>query len=131
MKTHRTLLSFAVFALLSAPAVAQKMTGPHPAPEIPAPQLLETTGLFLQRFAKVGDDLFITGQPTQEGLRELKKRGVTNRYVSQFAHRYQLTGIGSRRVVDSSQLERSHSLPPRFSVQCGFNERSCSRPRLR
>ena len=77
MKTHRTLLSFAVFALLSAPAVAQKMPGPHPAPEIPAPQLLETTGVLLQRFAKVGDDLFITGQPKQAGLRELKKRGVT------------------------------------------------------
>ena len=77
MLIRRTLTIAAALALISIPAAAQKMTGPHPAAAIPAPQLLETSGLFLQRFAKVGDDVFISGQPTQEGLRELKKRGVT------------------------------------------------------
>lgn len=77
MRLSQILIVPAALAMISLPAAAQRLTGPHRADPIPAPQLLETTGLFLQRFAKVGDDLFITGQPTQEGLRELKKRGVT------------------------------------------------------
>lgn len=77
MRIQRTLVAVAALAVLSLPAAAQKMTGPHPTGAIPAPVLMDTTGLFLQRFAKVGDDLFISGQPTENGLRELKKRGVT------------------------------------------------------
>jgi len=77
MRIQRTLVAVAALAVLSLPAAAQKMTGAHPAGAIPAPVLMDTTGLFLQRFAKVGDDLFISGQPTENGLRELKKRGVT------------------------------------------------------
>lgn len=77
MRIHRTLIVTAALGSISMPAAAQKMTGPHPTGAIPAPVLMDTTGLFLQRFAKVGDDLFISGQPTENGLRELKKRGVT------------------------------------------------------
>jgi uncharacterized protein (TIGR01244 family) len=33
--------------------------------------------LFQERYAKVGDDLFIAGQPTERALRELKAQGVT------------------------------------------------------
>jgi protein tyrosine phosphatase (PTP) superfamily phosphohydrolase (DUF442 family) len=77
MPIQRTLMAAAALAVISIPAAAQKMTGPHPAGAIPTPVLMDTTGLFLQRFAKVGDDLFISGQPTENGLRELKKRGVT------------------------------------------------------
>jgi uncharacterized protein (TIGR01244 family) len=77
MRLERTLLTVAALATISLPAAAQKLTGAHPAGAIPTPVLMDTTGLFLQRFAKVGDDLFISGQPTEQGLRELKKRGVT------------------------------------------------------
>lgn len=77
MRIQRTIVLAAALAVISLPAAAQKMTGPHPTGAIPAPVLMDTTGLFLQRFAKVGDDLFISGQPTESGLRELKKRGVT------------------------------------------------------
>ncbi len=62
---------------VSIPASAQRMTGAHPAGAIPSPELMDTTGLFNSRFAKVGDDLFIAGQPTERGLREAKARGVT------------------------------------------------------
>lgn len=77
MRIQRTIVLAAALAVISLPAAAQRMTGPHPTGAIPAPVLMDTTGLFLQRFAKVGDDLFISGQPTENGLRELKKRGVT------------------------------------------------------
>ena len=77
MPIQRALLTVAALAVISAPGAAQKLTGPHPTGAIPAPVLMDTTGLFFQRFAKVGDDLYISGQPTENGLRELKKRGVT------------------------------------------------------
>jgi uncharacterized protein (TIGR01244 family) len=38
---------------------------------------LPIDGLFQARFASVGDDLFIAGQPTEKALRDLKARGVT------------------------------------------------------
>ncbi len=44
---------------------------------VPAPVLLPTDGLFQERYARVGDDLFIAGQPTERALRELKAQGVT------------------------------------------------------
>lgn len=74
IRIQRLLAVFATLAAASIPAAAQRMTGAHPAGVVPKPELLDTTGLFLQRFAKVGDDLFISGQPTEQGLRELQKR---------------------------------------------------------
>ena len=75
---RRIPIVVAVAATLVGAAVhAQKVTGPNPKGAIPQPVLLDTTGLFRARFAKVGDDLFIGGQPTEAGLREAQKRGVT------------------------------------------------------
>ncbi len=61
----------------STSAHAQRMTGASPAAVVPTPELLDTTGLFQDRFAKVGDDFFVAGQPTEKALREMKARGVT------------------------------------------------------
>jgi uncharacterized protein (TIGR01244 family) len=77
MRIQQFVATAVMLAVGAAPAAAQKMTGAHPTGAIPMPVLMDTTSLFLQRFAKVGDDLFISGQPTENGLRELKKRGVT------------------------------------------------------
>lgn len=66
-----------IAALAFEPAAGQQLRGLHPPATVPAAVLLDTTGLFRDRFAKVGDDVFITGQPTERGLRELKARGVT------------------------------------------------------
>jgi uncharacterized protein (TIGR01244 family) len=77
MRFRRHLAVVVMLAAASIPAMAQRVTGAHPASPVPMPELLDTTGLFLQRFAKVGDDLYISGQPTEQGLRELQKRGVT------------------------------------------------------
>jgi uncharacterized protein (TIGR01244 family) len=76
-RIRRFLMAFVALTAASTPAAGQRMTGAHPAGSVPGPELLDTTGLFNSRFAKVGDDLFIAGQPTERGLRELKSRGVT------------------------------------------------------
>jgi uncharacterized protein (TIGR01244 family) len=71
----------AVSVIMSATAAgicgAQHLTGPHPTGEVPAPVALDNPGLFQDKFSSVGDDVFISGQPTEKGLRELKSRGVT------------------------------------------------------
>ena len=68
-----------IAALAAVPAVgsAQRLTGPSPSREIPAPVLHDNTGLFQDKFASVGDDMFIGGQPTERALRELAAKGVT------------------------------------------------------
>jgi uncharacterized protein (TIGR01244 family) len=75
------IIGLAAFAAMSAvvPAVsgAQRLTGPNPTGEVPAPVALETRGLFQDKFARVGDDVFISGQPTQQALRDLHAQGVT------------------------------------------------------
>lgn len=71
----RILSALLVSAALAAPAAAQKIvgtTGP-----VPAPVALDITGLFQEKYASVGDDLFIGGQPTEKALRDLKAKGVT------------------------------------------------------
>lgn len=63
--------------LLANTLGAQKIAGPTSKVAPPAPVLLDSAGLFLAVFAKVGDDMFIGGQPTERALRELKAQGVT------------------------------------------------------
>ena len=66
------LLSFAARA-----SEAQRITGTSPAKQIPAPVALDNRGLFQEKLARVGDDVFIGGQPTERALRELHDQGVT------------------------------------------------------
>jgi uncharacterized protein (TIGR01244 family) len=75
---HRLTAATALSLLLvAAPAAAQKLTGPAPTATPPAPVALDTAGMFLAKFAKVGDDVYIGGQPTERALRELRAQGVT------------------------------------------------------
>lgn len=69
--------SLAASLVLVAPAGAQKLVKQQSIATIGAPTLLDTTGMFQARYAKVGDDMFIGGQPTEKALRELKAQGVT------------------------------------------------------
>jgi len=72
------LIGFAALsAATSAVCNAQHLTGPHPTGDVPAPVALDTRGLFQDKLAKVGDDVFISGQPTEQGLRGLRDQGVT------------------------------------------------------
>ena len=67
----------AMSAVTSAVCDAQRLTGPNPTGNVPAPVALDTRGLFQDKFARVGDDVFIGGQPTERALRELSAQGVT------------------------------------------------------
>jgi uncharacterized protein (TIGR01244 family) len=66
----------AIIALPFSTAVAQKLTGAASTVVPPAPVPLDTTGMFRGKFVKVGDDVFIGGQPTEKALRELSAQGV-------------------------------------------------------
>ena len=72
-------VAFAGFTVLSLSSVcdAQRLTGPRPSADIPAPIALQLNGQFQDKFARVGDDVFISGQPTAQALRDLQKQGVT------------------------------------------------------
>jgi uncharacterized protein (TIGR01244 family) len=73
-------LRSAFAALILAPVVssAQQFTGTHHLDAIPAPVILERGGNTFQAvLARVGEDLFIAGQPTEQGLRNLRAQGVT------------------------------------------------------
>lgn len=56
---------------------AQSVVGKGKTGPAPDPVNLAIDGLFQAKFASVGDDLFIGGQPTERALRELKAKGVT------------------------------------------------------
>jgi uncharacterized protein (TIGR01244 family) len=62
---------------LALPAAAQSVVGKGKTGPVPDPVILDITGLFQARFASVGDDFFIGGQPTEKALRDLKAKGVT------------------------------------------------------
>lgn len=74
-RPFRVLSCLLVLMVFAVPAAAQKVvgaTGP-----VPAPVPLDITGLFQEKYASVGDDVFIGGQPTERALRDLKAKGVT------------------------------------------------------
>lgn len=71
---RRTVL---LAAVLAASAAAQGPARPSAAPFPPSPVSLDTTGMFRAAAARVGDDLFVTGQPTEAALRQLRAQGVT------------------------------------------------------
>lgn len=66
-------------ALGAAPrfAASQQFTQNVPIAQLTAPAILDTTGLFQARIARVGEDIFVAGQPTERALREMRSQGVT------------------------------------------------------
>lgn len=72
-----TLAALAMTVALSSSAAAQSIVGPGKTGPVPNPVPLDITGLFQEKYASVGDDMFIGGQPTERALRELKAKGVT------------------------------------------------------
>jgi uncharacterized protein (TIGR01244 family) len=68
-------LLFAITAPVSARA--QRIVGAGRIAALPAPVALDTTGRFQAAAVRVGDDMFISGQPTALALRELREQGVT------------------------------------------------------
>jgi uncharacterized protein (TIGR01244 family) len=69
--------ALAASCMLATPSGAQKLVGRQSIPSIGVPTLMDTTGMFQERYARVGEDMFIGGQPTEKALREMKAQGVT------------------------------------------------------
>lgn len=73
----RSLAAVTLTFAIALPAVAQSVVGKGKTGPVPNPVVLDTTGLFQEKFASVGDDMFIGGQPTEKAIRELRAKGVT------------------------------------------------------
>jgi uncharacterized protein (TIGR01244 family) len=72
-----SLVGFAAMSVVTSGVCgAQRLTAANPTGNVPAPVELETRGLFQDKFARVGEDVFIGGQPTERALRELSAQGV-------------------------------------------------------
>jgi uncharacterized protein (TIGR01244 family) len=67
----------AIAVLVCLPASGQSILGKGKTGPVPDPVQLDAKGLFQDKFVSVGDDMFIAGQPTEKGLRELRAKGVT------------------------------------------------------
>ena len=80
MTTCRAIITVAISgALAVAPqaGASQQFTRRAPIGAVSAPVILDTAGLYQARAASVGEDIFVTGQPTPRALRELRAQGVT------------------------------------------------------
>jgi len=66
-----------LIVFLTMPAGAQSVVGKAKTGPVPNPVSIDPTGLFQSKFASVGDDMFIGGQPTEKALHDLRARGVT------------------------------------------------------
>jgi len=73
--SYRALIALVLLGV-AGPAGAQNIVHARPGP-VPNPVVLDNTGLFQDKYATVGDDMFIGGQPTEKALRELRAKGVT------------------------------------------------------
>lgn len=73
----RSLIAAAFAVAFAMPTAAQSVVGKGKSGPVPDPVAHDIAGLFQDKFATVGDDMFIAGQPTERALRELKAKGVT------------------------------------------------------
>lgn len=71
------VMAAAIAASLAVPAAAQSIVGKGKTGPVPDPVNQDITGLFQAKYATVGDDMFIGGQPTEKALRDLRAKGVT------------------------------------------------------
>lgn len=71
------LTAAAIAASLTISAAAQNIAGKGKTGPVPDPVNLDIAGLFQAKYASVGDDMFIGGQPTEKALRDLRAKGVT------------------------------------------------------
>ena len=95
-------------AAFAAALPAQSVVGSRTLRAIPSVNLLATTGLFLQRYAKVGDDLFIAGQPTERALRDMKAQGVTTVINLRMPEEMAEIGFDEKKLVDELGMKYVH-----------------------
>ena len=77
MVRRYTAFAIAASLILGSSAGAQKFVRQEKISTVPAPVLLDNAGMFQDKYATVGDDMIIAGQPTEKALRDMKAQGVT------------------------------------------------------
>jgi uncharacterized protein (TIGR01244 family) len=73
----RSSVVVALAMCIASPCFAQSIVGKGKTGPVPDPVTLDPGDLFQAKFASVGDDVFIAGQPTEKALRQLRAKGVT------------------------------------------------------
>ncbi len=106
MKTITTLAVAAT--MIAAPSHAQRVVGKQALRSIPSLTMLDTTGMFLDRYAKVGDDLFIGGQPTEKALRDLKAQGVTTVINLRMPQEMERIGFDEAKLIEQLGMKYVH-----------------------
>jgi protein tyrosine phosphatase (PTP) superfamily phosphohydrolase (DUF442 family) len=86
---------------------------------VPAPVLLDTTGMFRDKYARVGTDLFIGGQPTERALREMKAAGVTVVVNLRMPEEMARVGFDEKALVESLGMKYVH-IPMRGSAEAPY-----------
>lgn len=107
---------FAAAALFSSASHAQKFVRQDSVKALPAPVLLDTTGMFQDRYARIGDDLYIGGQPTQKALREMKAQGVTTIVNLRSPSEMQRIGFDEEKLITELGIKYVY-LPVRGDAQ--------------
>src|SRR5687767_9544202 len=100
--------ALAASLVLAAPVRAQKLVKQQSIAAIGAPQLMDTSGMFQARFAKVGDDMYIGGQPTEKALRELKAQGVTTVINLRMPQEMERIGFDEAKALEQLGIKYVH-----------------------
>jgi uncharacterized protein (TIGR01244 family) len=106
----RNRITSAVVAtlILSSTTAAQQLVGKVPIRSLPAPVLLDTAGMFIDRYAIVGEDLFIAGQPTERALREMKRLGVTTVINLRMPQEMERVGFDEAKLIAELGMKYVH-----------------------
>ncbi|MEP6783913.1 MAG: sulfur transferase domain-containing protein [Acidobacteriota bacterium] len=119
MNSQVSLCSIATVLLvvsMSLPAAAQSVVGKGKTGPAPDPVSLDITGLFQAKFASVGSDLFIGGQPTEKALRDLKAKGVTTVINLRMPEEMKQIGFDEAALVKELGMNYVH-IPMRGSAE--------------
>ena len=105
---RQMMVAFALVTLATSSATAQKLVRQESIKSAPAPVLLETNELFIARFARVGDDMYVAGQPTEKALRALKDSGVTTVVNLRMPEELTRLGFDEAKLIESLGMKYVH-----------------------
>jgi len=120
MRTTITLLAGVASFIVPRVGAAQHVAGANAAKTVPAPVQLDSPRGFQAVLARVGDDLYIAGQPTADALRQLHERGVTT--VVNLRSPEEMTGIGFDEAAEVAKLGMKYVyLPVRGNAEFPYS----------
>lgn len=104
----RIIGATAAALVLSSTSIAQNVVERAPIQSLPTLALADSAGLFQAVYARVGDDLFIAGQPTERALREMKRLGVTTIINLRMPQEMERIGFDEAKLVGDLGMQYVH-----------------------